>query len=819
MSKYPTVLLFCDDKYLEQIDPFVSTHQKDFQCTFIMCSTSTPAALNQHLNKLWNPINTLMITVGDTPEEYNALIRLPSRMSRRWIHYNTSTFLNPEHIPELNRGLTYCFVHNVVGLDRQETRPAFSLFTTCYNSFDKIIRAYESIKRQQYIDWEWVIVDDSPHNDDDDDDDSKTEPKKDHFEFLRNLFRDDHRVRIYNRSANHGSIGNVKNEAIALCRGKYVLEMDHDDELLPDTLSESAAVFDANPDVGFVYMDFANVYENGNNFKYPDYYGFGYCGYYCQKWYNKTLDRTQWVYVSITAHVNNITLAHLISLPNHPRIWRKSVLDKMGSYSEYLPICDDQEILMRTAVTTRMAKINHIGYIQYMNDGGNNFSYIRNKEINRIGPHHLCPQFYKMHRVNETIAAMGVCDVPTSKNAPMWKRDPDTYTHAFINLSLPKNGITQQTCVFGVNTLIESMDRVRALLAQPHTRDILVLDGTMAPRTLMTIIDELFDGIVPNGLRCYALENTTNDELVRYFFWLYKSKGTVPELIWAPNEPNVPDKSRIALIQKPTDSQTIIANTPASSSSTTSTTSSSIKEFNTRAEVINHYLTRIQGNIRYVEIGVEYGTTFKSISAFDKTAVDPDPKFSIDPNRSSEHMCPLTSDDFFASEHVGSPNAIFVDGMHQAEYVLRDIKNAYNAMMPGGGWLFVDDVLPKTRSEQLKVPGKHFYENGILKYGEPWTGDVWKVIYYLMLSESFHQRITGYCVHSHPSFRGVIAIHLNSANVEAKAEAEFDATNAEAKDRMLDFPEDAIDEINKYDYENDFPKYLELLAKRANQYM
>jgi hypothetical protein len=74
-----------------------------------------------------------------------------------------------------------------------------------------------------------------------------------------------------------------------------------------------------------------------------------------------------------------------------------------------------------------------------------------------------------------------------------------------------------------------------------------------------------------------------------------------------------------------------------------------------------------------------------------------------------------------------------------------------------------------------------------------------------MLSESFHQRIAGYCVHSHPSFRGVIAIHLNSTN--------------EAKDNMLDFPEDAIDEINKYDYENDFPKYLELLAKRANQYM
>ena len=39
----------------------------------------------------------------------------------------------------------------------------------------------------------------------------------------------DSRVRLYRRSENNGNIGNVKNEAISLCRGKYILEFDHDD--------------------------------------------------------------------------------------------------------------------------------------------------------------------------------------------------------------------------------------------------------------------------------------------------------------------------------------------------------------------------------------------------------------------------------------------------------------------------------------------------------------------------------------------------------------------------------------------------------------
>ena len=42
--------------------------------------------------------------------------------------------------------------------------------------------------------------------------------------FLKQILTDK-RIRLYKRDKNSGNIGNVKNEAISLCRGKYVLEL------------------------------------------------------------------------------------------------------------------------------------------------------------------------------------------------------------------------------------------------------------------------------------------------------------------------------------------------------------------------------------------------------------------------------------------------------------------------------------------------------------------------------------------------------------------------------------------------------------------
>ena len=74
---------------------------------------------------------------------------------------------------------------------------------------------------------------------------------------------------------------------------------------------------------------------------------------------------------------------------------------QLENYSEFLPICDDYEILLRTALNTKITKIQKLGYIQFMNNNNNNFSLIRNSEINRLGPKYIYPQFFHKYKVHD----------------------------------------------------------------------------------------------------------------------------------------------------------------------------------------------------------------------------------------------------------------------------------------------------------------------------------------------------------------------------------------------------------------------------------
>jgi glycosyltransferase involved in cell wall biosynthesis len=370
--KYPFIIFYRKDKY-NNIDNFFieNAHSIDFTVFIANCAENVKCLHDSNFQ--------ILVTYGDSFEEYNEelLSIISIKMLIRHIHLTAIDTVDNLNIEINNALIKLCLT------PRENVRPTFSLFTSAFNSYDKILRVYKSLENQTLTDWEWIIVDDSP-------DDA-------HFNFLRSIMMDDPRIRLYRRSKNNGSIGNVKNETIGLCRGKYVLEMDHDDEILPFVLKESAELFDKDATIGFIYMDCACVYENGLNQTYGDFICKGYGAYYSQKYKDK------WRLVYITPNINNITLSHLTCCPNHPRIWRRKTLMELDSYCEYLPICDDYEIILKTCVSTKVAKIHKLGYIQYMNDSNNNFSLIRNSEINRIGPNYISPIYYEYLNVHETM--------------------------------------------------------------------------------------------------------------------------------------------------------------------------------------------------------------------------------------------------------------------------------------------------------------------------------------------------------------------------------------------------------------------------------
>ena len=430
MNKYPFVYLLRDDKYNE-IDCFFEKNKDKLNCTVEIISVKEIEKLNNMFNSNYH----LLVTYStENKEQYIDLVsnQIVDRIKSRWIHKEKIT-----DVKEFNEHVNYCYIDNVI-MKREKTRPIFSIFTTCYKSYDKIKRAYSGLVTQSLRDWEWVILDDSPEDE--------------HFDFLRNFCKKDKRIRLYKRDSNSGSIGNVKNEVVGLCRGKDLLELDHDDIILSPILEDAYNIFEGDDDIGFVYSDFFNMYEDGRDFSYKisSIFGKGYCGYYKQKFNNG------WRSVCVTPGINNITTSHLVCLPNHPRIWRKKTLIDLENYSEFLPICDDFEILMRTMCNTKIAKIHKAGYIQFMNDNENNFSLIRNNEINRLGPCHIQPQFYNMYDVNKIMKDKDAYEDEKWINRcreNIWKRN-NNWEHKVCNITLNPD-FDKQYCLLGIDSLYD----------------------------------------------------------------------------------------------------------------------------------------------------------------------------------------------------------------------------------------------------------------------------------------------------------------------------------------------------------------------------
>lgn len=702
--KYPCVLFYRYDKYSEIDNYFVSNNEK-LNCSLFFTSN------NEDLNKLFNSNYQILITYGPDSSEYveRTMSVIVNRMRDRWIHLN-----EPPTIEKFNYMVNYCFITNCA-YDRAHVRPIFSIFTTSFNSYEKIIRAYKSVKLQTLKDWEWVILDDSIDDN--------------NFEFLRQNMSDDQRIRLYRKSENSGSIGNVKNEAISLCRGKYVLELDHDDEILPDVLKNAADVFDADADVGFIYMDFINIYENGNNYFYGDFFCKGYGSYYCQKY------QGNWRYVYNTPNINNVTLSHLVCCPNHPRIWRRELLNKIGNYCELLPICDDYEILLRTAVNTKIVKIPKLGYIQYFNSSDNNFSLIRNAEINRIGPKFIYPIFYNKFNINEEMKKLNAYENEEyiGNHSQIWKRG-DAYQHKYCN-EIKNVDYNKQYCIIGVDSLIYNYERIKEL-CKDYKNDFILLDNKCSLSYLWMKLD--YYGFY--NFKCYTFIDSDTDELENYFMIMYKS----------------------------CEDFEIINNNIYKPKFNTN--------FHERFMIINSLTSPTD---KYLEIGVETGFTFEHTHFENKEGVDPDPKCD------NSKIVRKTSDDYFACSE-DKKDVIFIDGLHQSEQVIADINNSIN-LLNEGGKIFLDDILPLTHDEQLKIPRKHYYENNILKYGEPWTGDVWKVLYFILRN---HSENIDFSYFYNGNYRGVGLLVILS---------------------YFQISSDNIATINNYDYFNDFEKYISLL--------
>ena len=322
---------------------------KDLDCRCYLTDDDLPAILVR------DRPNSI-ISIGE-PNDFPKLMVAPVEITRRWLN-----FKNIDELLKVGEAAFRCFLASCLE-KRNDLPPLISVFTPTYRTGERINRAYRSLVEQTYRNWEWVIFDDS--ND------------SDHtFRQMKQLADADFRISVFKAHRHSGVIGEVKYWAANLCNGEFLVEFDHDDEFTPNALGDIVSGFQQFPQAGFVYTDFAEVLGDFSPATYPNGWGLGY-GSYRQEVY-----KGHHLMVCNAANINPKTIRHIVSAPNHARCWRKSFYQSIGGHNRLIHVADDYELMVRTFLKTRMARVPKLCYIQYADGGSTN--RVRNKEIQRL---------------------------------------------------------------------------------------------------------------------------------------------------------------------------------------------------------------------------------------------------------------------------------------------------------------------------------------------------------------------------------------------------------------------------------------------------
>lgn len=369
-------------------------HEENLQERVAVYIKSDSKKFTEHFATV-NP--DVIITIGGTRASWEWIARESDQVfiSSKWIHY-TEEYSDLIMANDIARQGTYNACETIA-------LPDFSVFTGAYKTeAGRIKRSYKSLVAQTHQNWEWVVVDDSPE--------SHTET----WEILKALAKTDYRVkphRIFPVSG--GNIGEVKNRAASLSNGKWLIEMDHDDALLPTLMEECIKGAEMYPDAGFIYTNPAEPYEDGEMRQYTKTIGDR------DVWYANPLNTFVWGYGGhrYTEHegmqyvehiypgINPKTIRFNIGMPNHARIWRRDVYEAIGKHNKFISVADDYELIVRTFLNTRMLHINKMLYLQYNNRN----STVDNNatDINRKS--RLIKEFYDK-QIKERFVELGVED-------------------------------------------------------------------------------------------------------------------------------------------------------------------------------------------------------------------------------------------------------------------------------------------------------------------------------------------------------------------------------------------------------------------------
>lgn len=198
--------------------------------------------------------------------------------------------------------------------------PRVSVVIPTHNRAEYIQAALDSVFPQTYTDYEIIVVDDG---------------STDGTAALLKPLVDRGAIR-YEQQAQHG-VSAARNRGIALARGEYVAFLDSDDLWLPDKLAKQVALFDAQPELGFVHCLFEKFdQKTGADLGVRD-----------------TSEYRGQIYPAILMQWNTLMATPCM-------LMRKDVLEEVGGYDEAMRWGEDLDLWRRIAQRYPVDLVNEV---------------------------------------------------------------------------------------------------------------------------------------------------------------------------------------------------------------------------------------------------------------------------------------------------------------------------------------------------------------------------------------------------------------------------------------------------------------------------
>jgi hypothetical protein len=217
--------------------------------------------------------------------------------------------------------------------------PRVSVFTSSHDS-RWLDECFLSMQAQTVTDWEWIVLLQQT---------TWQPPEPDDRVVLRDA----------PRSA-WGRVGALKAAAVSQTTGEILVELDHDDVLLPTCLAQVLDAFD-DPGVVFAYSDWCDITEDGepSTDRFDAVYGWEYSPF--------RFDGATYTRVHAMAPTPH-NLGYIWYAPNHVRAFRRSAYGAAGGYDN-LEILDDQDLMVRLYLRGHFVHIKDVLYLQRVHAG------------------------------------------------------------------------------------------------------------------------------------------------------------------------------------------------------------------------------------------------------------------------------------------------------------------------------------------------------------------------------------------------------------------------------------------------------------------